>query len=89
MGYFNDMKNRITNFVKRNTWETILRSEIGTEYFKAPVIPSTWVLRCKRRPNGSFLKNRSRFCVRDDVQKWKAKTPLNTFAPLQCGQLLG
>ena len=82
MGYFNDMKNEITNLVKRNTWTTILRSEIGTKYPKAPVIPSTWALRCKRRPDGSFLKNRSRFCVRGDVQKRKAETPLNTYAPV-------
>ena len=29
---------------------------IGTKYPKEPLIPSTWALRYKRRPDGSFFR---------------------------------
>ena len=50
----------------KNTFDTVVRSEVPEG---AQVNKSTWVLRTKRRPDGSFIKKKARLCLRGDLQQ--------------------
>jgi hypothetical protein len=57
--YRDAMHDEVEALTKRETWELVPRSSIGT----ATVIPGTWAFRCKRRPDGTFRKFKARYCV--------------------------
>jgi hypothetical protein len=51
--YREAMKGEVEVLMKRETWELVDCSSVGST---ASVIPGTWTFRCKRRPDGSFQK---------------------------------
>lgn len=59
------MEVEIKRLTERKTWSLMPRSKIGNK----PVTPGTWAFKVKRRPDGSFLKFKARYCVRGDVEK--------------------
>jgi hypothetical protein len=48
----------------KGTWKEVPITEAQTK-----VLPGTWVGRVKRRPDGSILKRKMRYCVRGDLQE--------------------
>ena len=60
---------------KKDAWEVVDRKD----WMK--VLPSTWVFRCKRFPDGTVKKLKARFCVRGD-QQVEGIDFFETFAPV-------
>jgi hypothetical protein len=77
--YRDAMKGEVEALTKRETWELVDRSSVGST---ASVIPSTWAFRCKRRPDGSFRKFKARYCVRGDIEKRNATEEEDTYSPV-------
>ena len=65
-GFYEGTWQEIKELVSKNTWTPILRSKMQQHSRKA--LPSTWVFRCKRFPDGSIRKLKARLCVRGDKQ---------------------
>ena len=63
--YQEAMTNEIRELEDHGTWNLIKRSEVPKN---SKVLPSTWVLRAKRYPDGRLRKHKARFCVRGDRQ---------------------
>jgi Reverse transcriptase (RNA-dependent DNA polymerase) len=63
--YEEAMKLEISDLEDHGTWELVPRKSIPS---KCKVLPSTWVLRAKRYPDGRLQKHKARFCVRGDRQ---------------------
>jgi hypothetical protein len=63
--YEEAMVKEIEELEAHRTWDTIPRSSVPAG---AKVLPSTWVLRAKRYPDGRLRKHKARFCVRGDRQ---------------------
>jgi Reverse transcriptase (RNA-dependent DNA polymerase) len=63
--YREAMAKEISDLEHHGTWRTIKRSEVPKD---AKILPSTWVLRLKRYPDGRPRKYKARFCVRGDRQ---------------------
>jgi Reverse transcriptase (RNA-dependent DNA polymerase) len=70
------MNKEIMSLVAQGTWEVVPRSQATAAGQK--IIPGTWVLRRKRKPDGSISKLKARWCVRGDLQDSQD----NTFAPV-------
>ena len=72
------MTKEINALQKRKTWTLIPK-------FKLPksvkVIPTTWAVKVKRFPSGTFRSFKARFCVREDLQK-KAVSDIDTYSPV-------
>lgn len=67
------MNKEIMSLVELGTWEIIPKSAATGK-----IIPGTWVLRRKRKPDGTVKSLKARWCVRGDLQD-----PVdNTFAPV-------
>ena len=62
------------------TWTEIALSSIN-----GPVIPSTWVFKIKRLPDGTIKKFKARLCLRGDLQKGKYESyaPVAAFPSLR------
>jgi hypothetical protein len=80
--YWDAMDKEVVGLGKRNTWICIPRSSIGKDYPQGPVLPSTWVLKVKRKADFSFHMFKARFCVRGDVQKRVTDESMDTYAPV-------
>ncbi len=59
------MQNEIRELESHDTWTITKRSAVPEG---ANILPSTWVFRIKRYPDGRFRKTKARFCVRGDKQ---------------------
>jgi hypothetical protein len=77
--YRDAMKAEVEALTKRETWELVDRSSVGST---SSVIPGTWAFRCKRRPDGSFRKFKARYCVRGDIEKRNATEEEDTYSPV-------
>jgi hypothetical protein len=73
--FLDAMATEIDELEEHGTWDVINRTDIkpielpdGTVEIPQ-VIPSTWVYRIKRNPDGEFKKTKARFCVRGDLQE--------------------
>ncbi len=51
---------------KHSTWTLVKRTSVPEG---ANVLPSTWVFRIKRFPDGRYRKTKARFCMRGDKQQ--------------------
>ena len=60
------MDKEIQDLERLETWEVVPRSELKAG---SKVIPGLWVQRIKRKPDGSFLKFKSRFCVQGQLME--------------------
>jgi Reverse transcriptase (RNA-dependent DNA polymerase) len=67
------MNKEIMSLVTHGTWEIIPKTAAT-----GSIIPGTWVLRRKRKPDGSIKSLKARWCVRGDLQGQVD----NTFAPV-------
>jgi hypothetical protein len=63
--YEEAMVKEITELELHKTWTMVKKSSVPAN---AKVLPSTWVLRLKRYPDGRERKHKARFCVRGDRQ---------------------
>ena len=64
----------IQELEEKNTWEEVSQSEALIR-----ILPTTWVFRKKRSPDGTLRKYKARFCVRGDLQD---RSNLETYAPV-------
>ena len=64
----------IQELEEKNTWEEVSQSKALIR-----ILPSTWVFRKKRLPDGTLRKYKARFCVRGDLQD---RSNLETYAPV-------
>ena len=46
------------------------------------VLPGTWSLKFKRKPDWTIRKFKARYCVRGDIQKRLSPKPLNSYYPV-------
>ena len=78
--YWKGMKSEIEALTKRQTWEVLPRTSVP----KGKVmVPGTWAFRCKQRPDGSFRKFKSRWCVRGrNVEARMSEGKMNTYSPV-------
>jgi hypothetical protein len=67
------MAKEISSLEALGSWE-----EVDITDAKSKIIPGTWVLRCKRTPDGEIKKRKARFCCRGDLQEGE----FETFAPV-------
>jgi hypothetical protein len=66
----------ISELESYNSWVEVPRSE--AEEANADIVPTTWVFRHKRQPDGTIKRWKARFCVRGDLMRGVT----NTFAPV-------
>jgi hypothetical protein len=64
--WFVSMEIEFDGLVEKNTYSIIDRTQVPDGL---QIIKSTWVFRLKRRPDGTIVKKKSRFCVRGDIQE--------------------
>jgi hypothetical protein len=62
-GYWEAMETELKTLTGKESWIVVERKN-GMN-----VLPSTWAFKCKRYPDGSVRKLKTRFCVRGDRQK--------------------
>ena len=60
------MKMELRTLLKQQTWKEIDQKSVANT--KARILPRTWAFKLKRRPDGSPLKFKARYCVRGDLQ---------------------
>jgi hypothetical protein len=58
------MESEIKSLEEHGTWV-----EVPILDAKAQILALTWVLRCKRTPDGEIKKLKARLCVRGDLQE--------------------
>ena len=63
--YQEAMVNEISELEEHKTWTQIPKSAVPSH---AKILPSTWVFKLKRYPDGRARKHKARFCVRGDRQ---------------------
>ena len=63
--YEQAMSDEIKELEEHGTWKLVKRSNVPQG---SKVLPSTWVLRAKRYPDGRLQQHKARFCVRGDRQ---------------------
>jgi hypothetical protein len=64
--WFQAMESKLDGVASKNTYSILDRNEVPAG---SQIIKSTWVLRLKRRPDGSIIKKKARFCFRGDTQE--------------------
>ena len=64
--FLDAMEAEITELESHHTWEELYRTQVPEG---ARVLPSTWVFKIKRFPDGSLRKFKARFAVRGDLQQ--------------------
>ena len=73
--WFEAAKLEISELVdNRQTWTIVPKSEAGS----IKPLPTTWVFRLKRKPDGTPKKRKARICVRGDLQEGLS----DVFAPV-------
>jgi len=55
----------IEELEEHGVWEEVPLSDVGN----CQIVPSTWVFRLKRAPDGTILKRKARICLRGDLMK--------------------
>ena len=60
--FWDAMKKEVKTLTKLDSWELVERQN------NMNVLPGTWALKQKRRPDGTIKKYKERFCVRGDRQ---------------------
>ena len=67
----------VDSLVKHGTWKEVPVSDAGN----AKVLPTTWIFRQKRHPDGTPLKKKGRLAVRGDLEEDNMILP-DTYAPV-------
>ena len=83
--WFDSMDRELDALFRKATFRMISRGEIprNPDGSVPDVIKSSWVLKIKRRPDGSYTKHKSRLVLRGDLQTLdQEKEDEETFAPV-------
>jgi hypothetical protein len=62
------MKKELRTLLKQQTWTELDRTTVTESGTKSRILPGTWAFKLKRRPDGTPLKFKARYCVRGDLQ---------------------
>ena len=62
--------------MRRDTWEIVSRKSVADHN----VLPGTWYLKCKMKPDCTINIFNAQYCVRGDVQKRLSSEPLNLYS---------
>ena len=62
------MKKELRTLLQQRTWTELDRTTVVSSGTKARILPGTWAFKLKRRPDGTPLKFKARYCVRGDLQ---------------------
>ena len=65
-GWFDSMKEEMDSLLSKECFELVDRASVEADGHK--IIPTTWALRMKRRPDGTPYRKKSRMCLRGDLQ---------------------
>ena len=76
--YFKAMDDEIKSLMRRDTWEIVSIKSVAYHN----MLPGTWSLKCKRKPDLKISKFKARYCVRGDIQKILSPKPLNSYSPV-------
>ena len=76
--YEKAMIKEIRQLVQIKAWKYVLRSSVP---HKHPILKGTWAFKLKRRPDGTPLKFKARYCVRGDLQR-EGVDYFETYAPV-------
>ena len=63
--YYNAMDDDINNFMRRDTWDIVSSKSVSDQN----MIPGTWYLKWKKKPDWTIRKFKVRYCMRGDVYK--------------------
>ena len=63
--YYKAMDEKNQSLMIRDTWEIVLRKSVADKN----VLPGTWYLKFKSKPDLTIRKLKARYFVREDVQK--------------------
>ena len=74
--YFKAMDDEIQSIMRRDIWEIVSRKSVADHN----MLPGTWPLKCKRKPDCKISKFKARYCVRGDIQKKISPKPLNSYS---------
>ena len=69
--YFKAMDDEIQSIIRRDTWGGFPRKSVAGHN----VLPGTWSLKCKRKPDWTIRKFKAQYCVRGDIQKYYLLNP--------------
>ena len=72
------MDDEIKILMRRDTWDIFSRKSFADNN----LLPGTWSLKCKRKPDCTIREFKSRYCVRGDIQKILSPKPLNSYSPV-------
>jgi Reverse transcriptase (RNA-dependent DNA polymerase) len=75
-GWREAMHKEIMSVIAQGAWEVVPHDTAAT--LGGKIIPGTWVLHCKRKPDGTTSKLKAGCCVRGDLQEAQD----DTFAPV-------
>ena len=73
------MDKEIASLEDMETWKVVPRDQLP---HNASVIPGTWAMRIKRRPDGSLSKFKARFCVRGDMMQQGLHFSDSSYSPV-------
>ena len=71
--YFKAINDESLSLIRRNIWEIVSSNSVADQN----MLPVTWSLKCKRKPDWTIRKFKARYCVRGDIQKRLSSKPLN------------
>ena len=77
--YWEAMQDEIRNLEKRKTWDYVNKTTLPPKTY---LVPGTWTFQAKRKPDGSFQKFQSRWCLRGDLMKKNGVEPDSVFSPV-------
>ena len=77
--FWSAMDKEIESLEDMETWKVIPRDQLPS---KSSVIPGTWAMRIKRKPDGSLSKFKARFCVRGDMMQQGLHFSDSSYSPV-------
>ena len=77
--FWTAMDKEIASLEEMETWKIVPRGQLA---HNASVIPGTWAMRIKRKPDGSLSKFKARFCVRGDMMQQGLHFSDSSYSPV-------
>ena len=64
--------------MRRDTWDIVSRKSVADHN----VLPVTWSIKCKRKPDWTIRNFKAQYSVRGGIQKILSPKPLNSYSPV-------